>query len=279
MNLKFVLNDYVLMWNLLFQASISEEIQTLKQKLWKNYRHSYHRLYKEETQILKDPKNYIPADDTIFDMLRASTAYKTIKEETENYRLTLLKKWDEKKKEISRELKDILRFDIKLYHVLVVDPKLDITDMKVVKGKKVNTITWGKRSDQKNYLDALVSMLSHIVRKELHTYQVEYQEIVQAIVELAIDNELATRMNGKSVYLRGDPSLKFLKRQIYPYWLMYLGASKEQMLNYMLRDGLAFDLDNYTYERQLSKVDLCSFIDFCIKNQRHIVKINELEII
>ena len=32
-NIKFVVNDYVLVWNLLFQASINERIHKLKQKL------------------------------------------------------------------------------------------------------------------------------------------------------------------------------------------------------------------------------------------------------
>ena len=38
MNLKFAVNDYVLIWNLLFQASVSEEIHKLKQKIWFNYK-------------------------------------------------------------------------------------------------------------------------------------------------------------------------------------------------------------------------------------------------
>lgn len=37
MDVKFVVNDYVLIWNLLFQASISESIYQLKQKLWALY--------------------------------------------------------------------------------------------------------------------------------------------------------------------------------------------------------------------------------------------------
>ena len=37
MNIQFVMNDYLLAWNLLFRPSISEEIQKLKEKLWKNY--------------------------------------------------------------------------------------------------------------------------------------------------------------------------------------------------------------------------------------------------
>ncbi len=279
MNLNFVLNDYVLIWNLLFSASISSDIQSFKQKLWKNYRHSYNELYKEEELILKDPKNYIPDDDTIFDMVKASDIYKGIREETEKYRLDLLHTWDKIKKDLNKNLKEILRFDIKLYHVLVVDKKLDVIGMKIPKSRRVNTITWGNRVDSDNYTLAIINIIEHIVRKELANYQVEYKDIVDAIIELAIDNELTSRALNKSVYLRGDSSLKYLKRQLYPYFLMYLGYSKEEILNRMMEDKIIFELDKYTFERGLATVDLKTFINFCIKNQKHILKIKELEII
>ena len=279
MNLNFVLNDYVLIWNLLFSASISSDIQSFKQKLWKNYRHSYNELYKEEELILKDPKNYIPDDDTIFDMVKASDIYKGIREETEKYRLDLLHTWDKIKKDLNKNLKEILRFDIKLYHVLVVDKKLDVIGMKIPKSRRVNTITWGNRVDGDNYTLAIINIIEHIVRKELANYQVEYKDIVDAIIELAIDNELTSRTLKKSVYLRGDSSLKYLKRQLYPYFLMYLGYSKEEILNRMMEDKIIFELDKYTFERGLATVDLKTFINFCIKNQKHILKIKELEII
>ena len=279
MNLNFVLNDYVLIWNLLFGASISSNIQGFKQKLWKNYRHSYNDLYKEEEHILKDPKNYIPDDDTIFDMVRYSDIYKEIREETEKYRLDLLHTWDKIKKDLNKNLKEILRFDIKLYHVLVVDKKLDVIGMKIPKSRRVNTITWGNRVDSDNYTLAIINIIEHIVRKELANYKSEYKDIVDAIIELAIDNELTSRTLNKSVYLRGDSSLKYLKRQLYPYFLMYLGCSKEEILNRMMEDKIIFELDKYTFERQLATVDLKTFINFCIKNQKHILKIKELEII
>ena len=279
MNLNFVLNDYVLIWNLLFGASISSNIQGFKQKLWKNYRHSYNDLYKEEELILKDPKNYIPADDTIFDMVKTSDIYKEIREDTEKYRLELLHTWDKVKKDLNKNLKEILRFDIKLYHVLIVDKKLDVIGMKIPKSKRVNTITWGNRVDSDNYTLAIINIIEHIVRKELATYKSEYKDIVDAIIELAIDNELTSRTLKKSVYLRGDSSLKYLKRQLYPYFLMYLGYSKEEILNRMMEDKIIFELDKYTFERGLATVDLKTFINFCIKNQKHILKIKELEII
>ena len=279
MNLNFVLNDYVLIWNLLFSASISSDIQGFKQKLWKNYRHSYNELYKEEELILKDPKNYIPDDDTIFDMVKASDIYKEIREDTEKYRLELLHTWDKIKKDLNKNLKEILRFDIKLYHVLIVDKKLDVIGMKIPKSRRVNTITWGNRVDSDNYTLAIINIIEHIVRKELANYKSEYKDIVDAIIELAIDNELTSRTLNKSVYIRGDGSLKYLKRQLYPYFLMYLGYSKEEILNRMMEDKIIFELDKYTFERQLATVDLKTFINFCIKNQKHILKIKELEII
>ena len=279
MNLNFVLNDYVLIWNLLFGASISSNIQGFKQKLWKNYRHSYNDLFKEEEHILKDPKNYIPDDDTIFDMVKASDIYKEIREDTEKYRLELLHTWDKIKKDLNKNLKEILRFDIKLYHVLVVDKKLDVIGMKIPKSRRVNTITWGNRVDSDNYTLAIINIIEHIVRKELANYKSEYKDIVDAIIELAIDNELTSRTLNKSVYLRGDSSLKYLKRQLYPYFLMYLGYSKEEILNRMMEDKIIFELDKYTFERGLATVDLKTFINFCIKNQKHILKIKELEII
>ena len=279
MNLSFDLNDYLLIWNLLFQTSISNETQRLKEKLWKNYRHLYKALYKEEAKILKEPKNYIPDDDTIFDMVKATDVYKKIRKETEEYRLFLMHYYDEMKKTINTYFKDIIRFDIKMYHVLVINPRFNAVEMKTVKSRKVNTISWGMMNDQNDGELAIISIISHALRKELKDYETDYQEIVDGVVELAIDNELATRIKGKSYYLKGDNSLKFLKKQIYPYFLMYLGSNKDEMINYMARDNIIFDVDNYTFTRSLAASDLKEFISFCIENQKYILQIEELEII
>lgn len=279
MNLSFDLNDYLLIWNLLFQTSISNETQRLKEKLWKNYRHLYKALYKEEAKILKDPKNYIPDDDTIFDMVKATDVYKKIRKETEEYRLFLMHYYDEMKKTINNYFKNIIRFDIKMYHVLVINPRFNAVEMKTVKSRKVNTISWGMMNDQNDGELAIISIISHALRKELKDYETDYQEIIDGVVELAIDNELATRIKGKSYYLKGDNSLKFLKKQIYPYFLMYLGSNKDEMINYMARDNIIFDVDNYTFARNLAASNLKEFISFCIENQKYILQIEELEII
>ena len=45
MNLNFIINDYILIWNVLFQASVSEPIYKLKQKLWDTYKEQYNNTY------------------------------------------------------------------------------------------------------------------------------------------------------------------------------------------------------------------------------------------
>ena len=65
MNLNFIINDYILIWNVLFQASVSEPIYKLKQKLWDTYKEQYNNTYKDRVAILNDVKNYIQNDDTI----------------------------------------------------------------------------------------------------------------------------------------------------------------------------------------------------------------------
>ena len=279
MNLKFIVNDYVLIWNLLFQASINEKIHKLKQKLWINYKKEYNNTYKDKELILKDPKNFIPNDDTIYNIVLESKEYEAIKKKTEKYRNQVLKIWDENKKNTTKIIKSIMKTDIKPYQVFVVAEELDIIDTATPKDSKVNTIILGKHVTQDTSIKLLVEIIFKILQKEYKKYKAEYEEIVEAIIELAILNELPTRLTGRSYYLTGEPTLNYLKRQIYPYWLMYLGADKEEMMSFMMRDKIAFDIDKYAYEKELKKQDILGFIDFCIRNQKYIIKIKELEII
>ena len=279
MNLKFVVNDYVLIWNLLFQASINEKVHKLKQKLWINYKKEYNNTYRDKELILKDTKNFIPNDDTIYNIVLETKEYEKIKKDTEKYRNEVLKIWDNNKKEATKIIKAITRLDLKPYQILVVSEQLDIIDTTTVKDAKINTVVLGKKVTSDTSMKLLVELVFQILKHEFKEYKAEYKEIVDAVVELAVLNEFPTRLTGRSHYLTGDPTLNYLKRQIYPYWLMYLGADKEDMLSFMMRDKIAFDVDKYAYEKELKKKDLLEFIDFCIRNQKYIVKINELEII
>ena len=276
MNLKFVINESVLIWYLLFHQSISKEMNVYKQKVWKNYCSEYKDLQKEKEIILRDPKNYIPDDDTIYDIMREFDGYDDIYRETEQYKMNIIKIWDEYKTKLNKELKNILRFDIDTYYVLLVNQKLNIIDLSSDVTNKIHTIVYGKKMEEAD-IQNILEIIFSVLKKEMVDYEKENQQIVEAVLELAILNELGTRMTGMSHYLVGGRNNKLLKRQIYPYFLMYLGIDRDDLTTYMRRDGIVFDATNYTNEIQLRKIDLKQFIRFWIKNQKNMIKVDNQE--
>ena len=275
MNLKFVINEYTLVWYLLFQQSISIKLNNYKQKLWKNFQNEYIHLEKEKQLILKDPKNYIPDNDTIYDLMKDFDDYEDILNNTEKYKVNILKIWDKYKLKVRKELSNILRFEVRDYSILLVDPKLNVIDLSSKKDGKINTIVYGKKL-KSNDVEALLEMVYIVLRKELKGFNEENREIVEAVIELAVLNELGTRITKKSCYLVGRSEYQLLKRQIYPYFLMYLGVDRDDLVSYMRRDGIIFDQSSYTNEVKLRKINLKEFINFCINNKKIILRLDKL---
>lgn len=276
MRLHFSTNDYLLTWNLLFGSSFSEEVHTFKHRLYKTYRHQYNRLEKDKNEMLLDIKNFIPDNDTIYNLVFETDIFSKLKEKSERHRMRLLKIWDQYKKNIDQNLKEILRFSLQEdYHIIALPPIMD----SILTVADCNTIGWGNRNDLEDSSATLTNMIYCIVRNEIGRFEKDYKEFVDVVLELAIHNEFYTRISGKSNYLEGDETLTFLKRQIYPYWLMYLGCEKEDFSGYMMRDRIPFEIDRYVVDQNLRKMNLIDFIEFCIRNQKRIVRINQLEII
>ncbi len=275
MNVKFIVNEYTLVWYLLFQQSISVKLNKYKQKLWNNFQKEYIHLEKEKQLILKDPKNYIPDNDTIYDLIKDFDDYEDILKDTDKYKVNVLKVWDTYKTKVKKELSNILRFEIKDYNILLVNPKLNVIDLSSKGDGKTNTIVYGKKM-KTNPVEAMMELVYIILRKELKGFNEENREIVEAVVELAILNELGTRITGKSCYLIGRSEYQLLKRQIYPYFLMYLGVDRDDLVSYMRRDGIIFDQSSYTNEVKLRKINLKEFINFCINNKKIILRLDKL---
>ncbi len=277
MNVEFVTNDYLLAWNLLFRPSISKEMHKLKERLWKNHPDEYMKLQKENVEILKYTKDFIPDDDTIYNYLFNTEEFQKVKKETERYRRFLLRIWDKHSKEIQSSLKELLRFKIENnYQILVVHPYLD--NVEYLKKNPKRNIVWGKKEDTEDGLKAIIRILFTLMRYEIGDYQGINREIVSAIIDLLVSNELYSRITGSTKYEEGIKKLKLLKKQIYPYWIMYQGCdSKEELVSRMAKDKVVFDIDKYSVEKALSKVDIYGFIDFCCKNQRYIIRLDNLE--
>ena len=275
MKINFLINDYNLIWNVLFQASITEKVHAMKQKLWNNYKDAYSKAYGDNKEIIADYKNFIPNDDTIYNMVIRNEVYLNVKRQTEKYRIELLNLWDENKKEVNKILREILRIDISDVDVLVVNSHIDNMDLSGL--EKGNTIVWSKKIDKSDKAKSLAILIYSIASKITLKYKGDDLLIARSVLELALLNELPTRIGKKSYYLMGSTNLQTIKRQIYPYFLMYLGVSKEEMTEYMERDKIAFDTFKYTSERQLKKVDINRFIKFCISNKKYIMRMKLLD--
>ena len=276
MNLNFIINDYILIWNILFQASVSEPIYKLKQRLWDTYKEQYNDTYKDRITILKDVKNYIPNDDTIYNIMLESKEYQKIKKETEKYRLEVISLWNRK---ISNQIKQIIRKDIPDYTVYLIDNRLEVLEIPNISSVDVKIAILGKKISKDEPEKLIISVIESILKKELNTYKDKDKFIANAIIKLAIENELATSLSNISHYYSSESKLINIKRQIYPFWLMYLGISKEQMTKYMNRDKIAFDVNKFPYETNLKNLDITDFIDFCIQNKKRIIREEQLELI
>ena len=276
MKLQFIVNDYLLAWNLLFRPSVSEGVQKLKEKLWKNYSKDYMKLEKENVEILKYTSDFIPDDDTIYNFIFESEEFKLLKKQTEKYRKFLMRIWDSHQKEIIKNLEELLRFRIENnYQIMVIHPYFD--NVEFLKKNPKKNIVWGKKEDTEDGLRAIMRILFTVVKYELCDYQGTNIEIVNAVEDLLVTNEIYTRITGITKYREGIKKLSVLKRQIYPYWLMYQGADRDELVSFMMRDQMPFDIDKYPVEKGLRKLDLKGFIDFCCDNQKLIIRLNELK--
>lgn len=277
MNVKFYVNDHILIWNLLFQASISEQIYNLKQKLWANFRTEYNNTYRDKRLILSDPKNFIPNDDTIYNIMIETREYEKLKRSTEKYRMELMKLWDSNKRLIDAFVKSIIKKDLRDIRIYVVNEDLDIIDTDF-RDEKVATIIVGKKIDKKEPMRIILDIVMAIIKEEVK-FKDDREDLGTSIIELAVLNELATMLTKKSCYLSGQPALASIKRNLYPYWLMYLAVPKGEFQTYIARDKIDFDATGIAYEKELKKMNIEEFIDFCHRNRRYMIKPEKVEVI
>lgn len=269
MSLDIVVNKYLLIWHLLYQSSVTDEIHDLKQKLWREHKKEYSLVHADKKEILSFLDDYIPNDDFIYNLIEDSPYFKRIKLETNRYRYNILEIWDKNKKRYTKELNDILKFKLKdNYKICVVHPELDVVETDF----DSNIITIGKRIITRDKDNFLTYLIYKIVKNEILRLKTDEKDILDAVIELCITNELYTRVSKESKYKIGKKELRDLKEKIYPYWLMYLGVSEDDFDSYMIRDNIFFDKAKYEYNKLLKTVDIYSFIAFLIKNRRRLFK-------
>ncbi len=281
MKLEIVVNKYLLMWHLLYESSVSPEFNIIKQDIYMDYKKEYRNVHKDKQTILKEGHNFIPNDDLVYNLLESNPLYKKIKQDTNRYRLNVMEVWDLNKKKYNKEIDNILKREIKdKYTICVVHPSLDVIETDL----NDNIITIGKKIILRDKDNFLTYLIYKITKNEIFKLKTNEEDILNTVCELAITNELYTRVSGESKYKYGKKENRDLKEKIYPYWLMYLGVKPEEFDKYMIRDNIFFDKEKYKYDKMLKKLDIFTFIAFLIKKKRKkyktkIVPVENIEVL
>ena len=271
MNLNFSVNEYLLAWYLLYSASLSKEIDKFRKNLWNKYKKEYNFCYKDKAEIIKYGKDFIPDNDILYNEIFESELYISLKKETEKHKMQLEKVILSDNKLIKKSVKAVLRMNLNDdYPVYVIHPRMEIIEYNNLAG----AIIWGSEKDKYDFLKILILT---IVKGIFQNKNQEYQEIQDAIIELAVLNEINKQISDINTYEHGNKTLKIIKRQIYPFWLMYLGCDcKEDLLSRMIEDKIVFDASKYPIDKNMKKMNLEEFISFCIKNNKHILKLGNV---
>ena len=274
MNLEIDVNDYLLAWYLLYGASLSKEIDKFKRNLYTKYKKEYNFCYKDRSEIIKYGKDFIPDNDILYNAVLTSSLFKSLKKETLKHRSNIEKMWESNSEVINKHINNVIRLPFpKIVHVYVIHPRFEITEYT----RELKSIIWGSEKDKYDVLTIFLSLITKGLLIENDESFQNNKEILNSIVELSVVNEIGKSLSKSFNYELGNPVLKIIKRQIYPYWLMYLGyIDKEKMLNKMIDDKIGFDIEKYPLDRSLRKMTLKVFTEYCINNSRNILKLNNI---
>ena len=274
MNLEIFVNDYLLAWYILYGASLSREIDKFKKTLYTKYKKEYNFCYKDRAEIIKYGKDFIPDNDVLYNAVLTSNLFKSLKRETVKHRNNIEKMWMDNKDNINKYINSVLRIPFpKTISVYIIHPRLEITEYL----RELKSLVWGSEKDKYDVLTIFLSLITKGLLMESNSDFENNKEILNSIVELSIMNEIGKSISKNFNYDLGSPVLKIIKRQIYPFWLMYLGyVDKESILDKMIEDKIGFDLEKYPLDRSLKKMNLKVFTEYCIKNSKNILKLNNI---
>ena len=165
MKADIIVNEYALVWYMLFQSDVNESLSKLKERLWQTYKEQYNNTYNDRADILIENKDFIPNDDTIYNIFFENKDYQKELKCVEKYRLELLKIWDKNIKITSNFYKNIIRKKINDYTIYVVCKESNIIDCSIK-----NTMVIGIDSNKEGYIDCLLKINMAIVLTNTKKY-------------------------------------------------------------------------------------------------------------
>ncbi len=145
--------------------------------------------------------------------------------ETIEYRDNFVTEWNDKKDEISKHLRDIVKtkIDSRDLTVYIVHPRIN-TGLCLGDGM----IYWGHSSQKFKHYG-----LIYIIHEVFHTILTTKSNITHSIIEFIADNELRMRLNKtNNGYNIGHDHLHGHRKVMLPYWKKYINQDKENIFEF-----------------------------------------------
>lgn len=227
MKLRFLINPYYLLLHSIQKARKGKPFP------------AWSKLVKENdtaSQLLRDPLQAMTVVKNkrefrrIFQMtekrinrLLTTQEFRRILKETEHYQEWVETEWKKNADRVLQTLSDItgLSFPDQTMTVFMTHPTLS-NGMNIPEQR---VICWGHSEDWRHYTVVyLCHEMLHIFAHRKYTDE----HVMHAIIELAVDNELRIRLNGRGQYFQegryvvGHPALYKLEKRLLPFWKKYL---------------------------------------------------------
>ncbi len=146
---------------------------------------------------------------------------KRLFEETRQYKDWLKKEWNRKSKKALKELSNIIKISFPEKEIIVY-----VTHPKLNNGICISSdiICWGHEEKWQNY------SIVYLCHEILHAiFWGDNSETTHSVIELATDNELRIRLQGKGRYFETETHKELLKKEksLFQAWKNYLKSKKD----------------------------------------------------
>lgn len=252
-----------------------DELEKVKDNLWKKYIDSYRKLLNMNSY---NPTIFLLDEDVMntINYLKGTNEFQKLFKETELYVDEVKKYWRENNGKINKYLKDTLKVELN------VNLNVYMSHPNCFEGYSFgeNNVAWGhyKGIDDPNY------NLTYLVHEGLHhllPFGVDDNELVcyikHSIIELASDYELYSSLKNESTLNHGHSHLEEYKKIIYPYWLRYIGLNDNQIEERLIKDSI--NVDNYVQIGDINEtnMNIYEFTNFLVKEWENIVNLSKMK--
>jgi hypothetical protein len=232
--LFFIVDKLFLLQHILKSPTPNRHFQKIRYLVWKKNKTLYWLLAQNIEPIIFQGdiwSQILSIPTTILEEIFYSSSFEKIFQETLNYQKWIQKEWEKNYKKSFGIVKKIVRLP-NLNHKKKI--KVYLSHPLIPKGRcypEDNVICWAHKEDWNYYnIVYLWHEILHILTYDLNCNE----QIMHALIELAIDNELRIQLWKKGEYFKinnsaiGHKNLQSLEKIILPFWQKYL---KDKKLN------------------------------------------------